>query len=188
MDKAIETQLANIEKRTGKSLDQLTKIVRNCGLAKHGEIRDYLKRELGMGHGDANTLVHTVLKSDGTRAAEAAGLSTEDVLAQIYVGPKAALRPIHDSVMNHVQKFGTFEIQPKKGYLSLRRAKQFAMVGPATNTKVEIGINLKDTKLPSRFTIVPPGGMCHFKVRVEDPKEVDKELIDSLRKAYDAAG
>jgi hypothetical protein len=188
MDKAIATQLANIEKRTGKSLDELTKIVRTCGLQKHGEIRDYLKRELGMGHGDANTLVHVVLKSDGTRAAEAVGLSTDDVLSQIYVGPKAELRPIHDSVMNHVQKFGAFEIQPKKGYVSLRRAKQFAMVGPATNTKVEIGINLKDAKLPARFTVVPPGGMCQFKVRLESQKEVDRELIDCLRKAYEAAG
>ena len=188
MDKAVATQLANIEKRTGKSLGELTKIVRTCGLEKHGEIRDYLKRELGMGHGDANTLVHVVLKSDGTRAAEAAGLGTDDVLAQIYVGPKAALRPIHDGVMNHLQKFGAFEIQPKKGYVSLRRGRQFAMVGPATNTKVEIGINLKDAKLPARFTVVPPGGMCQFKVRLEDPEEVDKELIDCLRKAYEAAG
>jgi hypothetical protein len=188
MDKAVATQLANIEKRTGKSLDELTKIVRACGLQKHGEIRDYLKRKLAMGHGDANTLVHVVLKSDGTRAAEAAGLSTDDVLGQIYVGPKAALRPIHDKVMDHVQKLGAFEIQPKKGYVSLRRAKQFAMVGPATNTKLEIGINLKDAKLPARFTVVPPGGMCQFKLRLEDPKDVDRELIDCLRKAYDAAG
>jgi hypothetical protein len=188
MDKAVATQLANIETRTGKSLDELTKIVRSCGFEKHGEIRDYLKRELRMGHGDANTLVHVVLKSDGTRAAQTAGLSTEAVLSQIYAGPKAALRPIHDRVMGQVQKFGAFEIQPKKGYVSLRRAKQFAMVGPATNTKVEIGINLKDAKLPPRFTVVPPGGMCQFKVRLEDPKGVDRELIDCLRKAYDTSG
>ncbi len=188
MDKAVATQLANIEKRTGKSLDELTKIVRTCGLQKHGEIRDYLKRKLDMGHGDANTLVHVVLQSDGTRAAEAAGLGTEDVLSQIYAGSKAALRPIHDRVMDQVQKFGAFEIQPKKGYVSLRRAKQFAMIGPATNTKVEIGINVKDAKLPARFTVVPPGGMCQVKVRLEDPTEVDRELIDCLRKAYEAAG
>ena len=58
MDKALATQLANIEKRTGKSLDALAKIVKASGLSKHGEIRDMLKRDLGMGHGDANTLVH----------------------------------------------------------------------------------------------------------------------------------
>jgi hypothetical protein len=187
MDKATATQLANIAKRTGKSLDELKRIVRSCGLQKHGEIRDYLKRQLGMGHGDANTLVHVALQSDGASAATAAGLDAGGVLEQIYTGPKAALRSIHDRVMQEVERFGPFEIAPKKGYVSLRRAKQFAMVGPATNTKVEIGINLKGAA-PARFTVVPPGGMCQLKVRLEDPKEVDRELVDVLRKAYDAAG
>ena len=68
MDKAYTTQLANIEKRTGKSLDALAALVRKSGLIKHGEIRDMLKRDLGMGHGDANTLVHYVQQSDGTSA------------------------------------------------------------------------------------------------------------------------
>ena len=188
MDKALATQLANIEKRTGKTLDELKGIVRGCGLQKHGEIRDYLKRELGMGHGDANTLVHVALQSDGASAAAAAGRSADDVLAEIYSGPKAALRPIHDRVMQEIERFGPFEIAPKKGYVSLRRAKQFAMVGPATSTKVEIGLNLKGATPPARFTVVPPGGMCQVKIRVENPKEVDNELVEWLRKAYDAAG
>lgn len=114
--------------------------------------------------------------------------STRTVLSAIYSGPKAALRPIHDRVVQEVERFGPFEIAPKKGYVSLRRAKQFAMVGPATNTKVEIGIDLKGAKAPARFTVVPPGGMCQLKVRLEDPKEVDRELVEWLRKAYDAAG
>ena len=75
MDKALATQLANIEKRTGKSLTALAAIVKSGGLTKHGEIRDMLKTDLGLGHGDANTLVHHVLKADGASAAEAAGRS-----------------------------------------------------------------------------------------------------------------
>ncbi len=70
LDKALQTQLDNIQKKTGKSLDELAAIVKKSGLTKHGEIRDYLKRELGLGHGDANALVHAVLQSDGQRAAE----------------------------------------------------------------------------------------------------------------------
>ena len=188
MDKATATQLANIEKRTGKSLQELTRMVRSCGLQKHGEIRDFLKRELGMGHGDANTLVHVALQSDGARAAEAGGLDTSAVLDQIYTGPKAALRPIHETLMTQLETFGPFEIAPKKGYVSLRRSKQFAMVGPATNTKLEIGINLKGVDLPRRFVVVPPGGMCQFKVRLEQASEVDSEVVAVLRRAYEAAG
>lgn len=188
MDKATATQLANIEKRTGKSLGELTTIVKTCGFQKHGEIRDFLKRELGMGHGDANTLVHIALQSDGASAAAAAGLAPEDALSQIYAGPKAALRPIHDTVMAQVETFGPFEVAPKKGYVSLRRTKQFAMIGPATNTKVEIGINLRGASLPARFTVVAAPAMCQFKVRLESAAEVNKELVDVLRRAYDAAG
>ena len=63
MDKALQTQLGNIEKRTGKTIDALTKLIKGSGLTKHGEVRDWLQKELGMGHGDANTLVHVAFQS-----------------------------------------------------------------------------------------------------------------------------
>ena len=93
LDKALETQLANIQSRTGKSLSELAAIVKGSGLTKHGEIRDMLKRELGMGHGDANTLVHHVLQSDGASAASAKGQGLDEVLAGIYVGTEERAAP-----------------------------------------------------------------------------------------------
>ena len=188
VDKAIETQLKNIQAKTGKTLEQLGEILRKSGLTKHGELRDFAKREIGLGHGDANTLVHTVLKSDGASAAVATGASTDDVLAEIYSGPKAALRPIHDAFMAEIGKFGEFEIAPKKGYVSLRRKKQFAMIGPGTKTRVDIGINLKGVKGTDRLVELPPGGMCQYKVAVTDAREVDQDLIGWVKQAYDAAG
>lgn len=188
VDKAVRTQIANIQTKTGKSLDALAAIVRGSGLTKHGEIRDMLKRDLGLGHGDANTLVHVVLASDGASAAEAAGATTDDVVADIYVGPKVALRPIHDAVMAMIEPFGPFEIAPKKGYLSLRRKKQFAMVGPATNTRVEVGLNMKGVDATERLAAMPPGGMCNYKVKLTEAGQVDGELAAWIRQAYDAAG
>lgn len=186
VDKAIETQLKNIQTRTGKTLDQLYAIIRKSGLAKHGEIRDMLKRDLGMGHGDANTLVHTFLKADSATADQTA--SSADPLDQIYVGPKAALRPIHEKLMEAISKLGEFESAPKKTYISLRRKKQFAMIGPATNTRVEVGLNMKGVNGTDRLTELPPGQMCQYKVKLTDVKEVDKELIGWIRQAYDSAG
>jgi hypothetical protein len=188
MDKALHTQLSNIEKRTGKSLAELTALIKASGLTRHGEIRDMLKRDLGMGHGDANTLVHVALQSDGASAAQAAGKTPSDVLDEIYAGAKAHLRPIHDRIMTAVNGFGDFEAAPKKGYVSLRRKKQFAMVGPATNTRVEVGLNMKDVKATDRLAALPPGQMCQYKVKLTDPAEVDPELIAWIKRAYDAAG
>lgn len=186
--KAIETQLANIQKRTGKTLDELAEMIRSSGLTKHGEVRDMLKTKLGMGHGDANTLVHHVFASDGTRAAAAAGQSTTDVLDALYTGPKAALRPIHDRLMEEIDAFGLYEVAPKKTYVSLRRKKQFAMIGPATSSRVEVGLNMKGAPATDRLRQMPPGGMCSHQVRVTRVDEVDAELIGWIREAFDQAG
>ncbi len=192
VDKAIETQLKNIQTKTGKSLDELFGLIRQTGLQKHGEMRDWLKTNLGLGHGDANTLVHAYTKASiaGTAAAAPAGdtAPSADVLDEIYSGPKAALRPIHDRLMAEINAFGPFEIAPKKGYVSLRRKKQFAMIGPATKTRVEVGLNMKGVDGTSRLLAQPAGGMCQYKVNVTGAAEVDPELIAWIRQAYEGAG
>lgn len=188
VEQAYATQISNIQKKTGKSIDELAAIIHNSGLTKHGEIRDMLKRELGLGHGDANTLVHYVLQSDGERAARVAGASTDEVLDEIYSGPKAELRPIHDKLMEAINQFGEFEIAPKKGYVSLRRKKQFAMIGPAAKTRVEVGLNMKGIEPTERLLALPPGGMCPFKVNLSRVDEVDSQLVAWIRHAYDSAG
>lgn len=180
-DKALATQLANIEKRTGKSIEELSKIVKDSGLSKHGEMVAMLKKDLGMGHGDANTLVHTVRKSAGKDAAPTG-------LDGLYEGPKAALKPIHDKLLAELKKFGDCEEAPKKTYVSYRRKKQFATIGPATKTKVEVGLNMKGVKATDRLEELPAGRMCNYRVRLGDAGEVDAELMSWLKTAYDSAG
>jgi len=108
----VATQLANLEARSGRTLAELATLVKPSGLTRHGEVRDMLKRELGMGHGDANLLVHHVPQSDGAAAASRKG--HDQVLDEIYAGPKAALRPIHDAVMAAIGGFGDFEIARRR--------------------------------------------------------------------------
>jgi hypothetical protein len=187
VDKAWETQVANIQKKTGKSLTELSAIIKGSGLAKHGELRRLAMDSLGLGYGDANALVHYVLQSDGARAA-AAGATPDEVLDGIYAGPKAALRPIHDRLMATIGGFGEFEVVPKKGYVSLRRKKQFATIGPATNARVDVGLNMKGIEPGERLLAEPAGAMCHYKVKVTGAEQVDDELVAWVKAAYDAAG
>ena len=186
LDQAVQTQLNNIQKKTGKSLTELTAIAQKSGLTKHSELRDMFKEKLGLGHGDANSLVHAILASDGTRAAE--GKNEDVVLDEIYSGAKAGMRPIHETLMKHITKFGEFEIVPKKGYVSLRRKKQFAMIGPKTNTRFEVGINAKDLKKNARLLEQPKGSMCNYIVQINDAQEVDAELVAWVQSAFEDAG
>ena len=119
LDRPVSTQIGNIQTKTGMSLDELSAMARDSGLTKHGELRSMFKDELGLGHGDANALVHAIQQSDGTRAA--AGKSEDAVLDEIYAGAKAGFRPIHDALMREITPFGDFDVVPKKGYVSLRQ-------------------------------------------------------------------
>jgi hypothetical protein len=187
VDKAIQTQLTNIQARTGKSQDELRAVLQQSGLVKHSEIRAMFQRDLGLGYGDANMLAQ-VLRDAAGGGTPAQTASPDDVVNDLYAGAKAHLRPIHDCLMAEIAQLGTFEIAPKKGYLSLRRKKQFAMIGPATNTRIEVGLNMKGVDATTRLAEMPSGGMCNYKVKVTDEAEVDTELIAWITHAYESAG
>jgi hypothetical protein len=144
-----------------------------------------------LGYGDANTVVHVMGAIppglDGAPTAAAAA-PAGDPLDAIYTGAKAHLRPLHEAVMNKIAAFGPFEQAPKKTYISLRRKKQFAMLGPATKDQLELGLNAKGLPEHSRLKALPPGGMCQYSVRLATPGEVDATLLGWVRAAYDAAG
>jgi len=179
---AVATQLRNIEAKTGKTFAQLCKMIVGSGLTKVGEQRAMLMKELQLGYGDANMLA--------LRARQATLPATEDAdpLAAIYAGPKAPLRTIHERLHTAISKLGPFEVAPKKSYVSLRRKKQFATLGPATKDQIELGLNAKSLAASPRLKALPAGGMCQYSVRLSKVSEVDTELMGWVRAAYDAAG
>lgn len=187
------TQLKNIQAKTGQSIAALHAAVAASGAAKHGERRTWLMEHFKLGYGDANAVANFYGKPVpdlGTGAAPQAAPPAPaggDPLDTIYTGPKAALRPLHEAVMAVVQAFGDFEAAPKKSYISLRRNKQFAMVGPATKDSIEIGLNCKDLPPHARLKVLAPGGMCQVTTRISASSEVDAALKAWIKRAYDAA-
>jgi len=182
---ALLTQVKNIEAKTGLTLAQLhAELAQQGGLAKHGEKRSWLMERHGLGHGDANTVVH--LQSNPLPV-EGAADGGDDPLDAIYAAKKAGLRPLHEALMARVHALGDFEIAPKKAYLSLRRSKQFATIGPATATEIEIGLNCKTLAEHSRLKLIPPGGMCQASTRISAESQIDTTLMGWIEAAYQAS-
>jgi len=181
-EQALATQLKNIETRTGQSLEALRAEIAGSGKVKHGEIRSWVIERFGLGYGDANTLAHVA----GKPASDAA--PGGDPLDEIYAGKKAPLRAVHDAVIAAARGWGDFEIAPKKAYVSLRRKKQFATLGPRNAAQAELGINLKEDVGSARIVAQKPGGMCQFIALLGGADEVDDEVLGVLRRAFDAAG
>lgn len=186
VEQALATQLRNIEAKTGQDLAALRAAIAGSGKSKHGEVRTWLMETYGLGYGDANTLSHAAKEAPAAPASSEGGIANP--LDEIYTGKKAHLRSIHDAVMVAIQEWGEYEVAPKKGYVSLRRKKQFAMLGPKTNDRAELGINLKDDVGSERIVAQKPGGMCQYAVALTAPADVDAEVLSVLRRAFDAAG
>jgi predicted transport protein len=171
------TMRANVPEKTGRSMDAWFAELEASGLEKHGQMVKHLKSEHGVTHGFAN-LIASDFRSRGEAAAP-------DPVDAMFEG-REGLRPIHDAVIEAVRELGDdVELAPKKSYVSLRRSKQFGMVGPATKSQVEVCLNLKGTDPTDRFKATK--GMATHKTRLTAPAEVDSELIEWLRAAYDRA-
>ncbi len=178
-----ERFIHRIEQTTKTTFEDITRLVDESKLVKHSDIRTFISEKLGLTYGDANTLTHYVLKSDGQSLVE--GKSFDQILDEIYSDKKSELLPIHHKIMSLVESFGSFEVIPKKGYLSLKQKRQFMMIGPKSNTRIEIGINLKDLLENDRFIPQPKGSMCQYIVKISNIDDVNNELIEILRLAYD---
>ena len=85
-------------------------------------------------------------------------------------------------------KLGEWEAAPKKGYVSYRRKKQFAMVGPKTSAAVETGFGAKSLPPHARLKEMPPNSMCRYTTRVGSPDEVDAVVEGWLKASYGEAG
>ncbi len=182
MDKAEQTMLENLEKNTGKNLEQWIVLVKKQPLEKHGQIVKYLKDEHGFTHGFANLVALKTLASD------AGSVENKDELIEDQYKGKEHFKPVYDFLIQQVTSFGNdVEIAPKKANVSLRRKKQFALLYPITKTRFEIGINLKGQE-PSGKLAASGNAMCTHNINVTSIDDVDQEVLDWIRKAYDNAG
>ena len=180
---AIDSQIRNIEEKTGKKLEEWTQIVNNSGLQKHGEMVSMLKEKYGLGHGNANMVVHAAKQSH-------AGFSEEETLLNEQYKGKEGVKAWYDAIMKEVQAFGSdVVVSPKKAYVSLRRKKQFVILQPSTKTRLDIGLNLKDAAPDGELeTAGSWNTMCNYRIKIENEKDISSEVISWLRKAYDQAG
>jgi len=175
-DKQLATMIANLPEKTGKSLPEWLKVVARSGLEKHGQIVKHLKTEHGVTHGFAN-LIAAKSRETGEEV---------DLVAAQYEG-KEHLRPIHDAVLAFAKSLGSdVEVAPKKSSVSLRRKKQFALIVPATKSRIDLGFALKGEAASGRLETY--NAMCSHRVRLESPESFDDEVQDWMRDAYNRAG
>ena len=161
-----------LQEKTGKSLEQWIKVVQKSNIEKHKAIIDYLKTEHGFTYGYANFVA---LKS---RKSDAASIDDTDLLVNQYNG-KEQLKPIYEKLLSKIDSFGKDITKTlKKDSVSIIRKKQFALIKPATKTRIDLGLKLKGKLATDRLENSGPfGAMCTHRVKLAGIEDVNSELI-----------
>ena len=179
MDQALKTMIENMPEKTGKSLEEWKKLLITKSFEKHGEAVKFLKVDHGVSHGFANTIV--TLSKDNNE-------SPDDLLKNQYQG-KEELETVYEKLIELVKELGADVIvTPKKGSVSIIRKKQFALIKPATKTRIDLGLKLVGKELTERLENSGPfGTMCTHRVQISSIEQVDEELKEWLTEAYEKA-
>jgi Domain of unknown function (DUF4287)/Domain of unknown function (DUF5655) len=177
VEEGIQAQIRNIEKTYGRTIDDLVAVVAQSGLAKHNEVVAMLKEKHGLAHGAAHR-VSLIARS----RADQPGAEPSPRLARAVEG-------VYTSLLERaVALGGDVEQAPKKGYVSLRRRKQFAMLQPGARW-VNVGLVLPGVAAAGRLESATKwNSLFTHRVRVATVAEIDKQVVGWLRTAYEAAG
>lgn len=176
MDKALQTMISNMPEKTGKTIENWFQILDEKNIEKHSDAVKYLKTEYAVTHGFANTIVTLSKEKNAPK---------EDLIFNQYSG-KELLIPIYETLLSSVREFGEdVLISPKKGSVSLIRKKQFALIKPATKTRIDLGLKLKDVEVQGCLENSGPfGTMCTHRLQLQSVSDVDAEVVKWLLLAY----
>lgn len=176
MDKALQTMINNMPEKTGKSLEEWHLLLKTQSFSKHSEAVNFLKKKYQVTHGFANTIVS--LSKDETQ-------DEGDLVRNQYQG-KEALIPMYDLLLKMIKGLGDdITITPKKTSVSIIRKRQFALIKPATKSRIDLGLKLKDVPVNGRLENSGPfGTMCTHRIQLSELKQVDDEVKDWLQEAY----
>jgi hypothetical protein len=175
----LEKMKVTIGGRTGKTFPQWVDVARGSGLEKHKAITVWLKTEHGLNHNEAQWVAWEV--TDPGRSEQYN--RPKDLVAELYAGKKAHLRPIYDALLAAGMGVGT-DIKPNvcKTYTSLAAGRQFAILNPRTQKGVDLELRLPDgAKWGDAFKSSNP----NFKrrMRLTDVSQVDGAVTGALAAA-----
>ena len=183
----LQAYLDNIQTRTGKTPEEFKVLAEQKGLLKEGvktaQIVDWLKQDFGLGHGHAMAIVLTLQNAMQPQPSE------DEKVDRLFKGDKVRWRKAYDELISRINEFGSgFSVDPTNNYISLlRQGKKFGIV-QVTTDRLDIGIKLKGKKPTERFEAAGTWNpMVTHRVSINDPEEIDAEVMAWLKKAFEAA-
>lgn len=177
-----EKQKEKLKAESGKSFDEWVALARKQGPKTQKECTAWLraKHQLSM-------MLAWWISSAATGEGEDYG-DPETLVAALYSGDKAALRPLHEKVVDAALALGSDVIATScKTMVPLYRKHVFAELRPAGGG-VEVSLALGDSAPSKKFEKVArnAGDRLTYKIVLASPKDLDSDFAKALKIAYEA--
>src|SRR5215813_4539986 len=177
--------------KTGKSLDEWLKFIKKEGPPTETARRDWLKEQHGLKTNSAGWLAErSVGKGEELGDPEAYLEAAEKYVDEMFSGKKEHLRAVYNALLKLGLSMGKdTKACPCQTMVPLYRNHVFAQVKPTTQTRIDFGLALGDTKkTPKR--LIDTGGYAKkdritHRFEITSLKEIDDEVKRWLKVAYD---
>ena len=183
--------VGELKQKTGRSLDEWIKFIKKAGPPTEAARRDWLKEQHGLGTNYAGWLAaQSVGKGEETGDPDAYLRAAEKYVDEMFGGKKEHLRPIYEALLKLGLSMGRdTKACPCQTIVPLYRNHVFAQIKPTTQTRIDFGLALGDTKkTPKR--LVDTGGFAKkdritHRFEITSLKDIDDEVKRWLKVAYD---
>ena len=181
--------IAGMREKTGRSLQDWLELVGNYGPPTEKDRREWLKTKHGLGANYAGCIAEFSVGKGEALTPEGYLRSAGQYVENLFAGPKGGLRPIYEALLATGLKLGNVvRVSPCKTFVPLYRNHVFAQIKPATRTRIDFGLALKDTKTPKR--LIDTGGFAKKdritrRIEIASLDDIDDEVRRWMKLAYE---
>lgn len=174
--------VAQLKEKTGRTLEEWIKLVKKSGLPDLKTQAAWLKAEHGLGTNYAQWIAEHASGTDMT-------YKPDELVEAMFAGPKAGLRPIYDALLKLGFGLGKdVTVTPCATIVPIRRHHVIAQIKPTTQTRIDLGFALKDTKATGR--LIDTGGRAKgdritHRIPITSLDDIDAEVKRWLKTAYE---
>ncbi len=187
----VQKWVVDLPSKTGRSLEEWLDLVKKKGPQGEPERREWLKKEHGLGTNAAWWIAERAAGKAQNDAPEAYLAEAERYVEDMFAAKKAHLLPIYERLLEMGRALGKdVKFCPCKTMVPFYRNHVFAEVKPATLKRVDPGLALGKTKVPSRSRLVDTGGAAKkdritHEFELATVADIDDEVGRWLAKAYE---
>jgi hypothetical protein len=184
----IESIIASMKQKTGRSVEEWIKFVEKTGPSTEKEPREWLKSKHSLGTNYAWWIAELSVGKGDDGNPETYLKAAADHVDKMFSGQKAGLLPIYDELLKLGKKLGKdVRVCPCQTMVPLYRKHVFAQIKPTTRTRIDLGLALKDTKVPKR--LIDTGGFAKkdrisHRFEISSVADIDEEVKRWMRVAY----